>query len=276
MNAFQESIAPLGQSCVTTAPTVSAKYPLRGSTGKSGQKPNWKLQMRNKAFISSMVLSVACVSAANATVVYDTIDPFTTPASASASTSTSSGAVNSVLTGTLWEARSIQTRTSSTSRATTTMTIGSGSMVFGVTQVGSANTAISTNQKASLDYYTPVGSESYPDFTNFTSLDFNYVSTLAGNLKCKIRLSDAGNFEVEKTISVGSGLMSFTLADFGGITMNAEAMGPLFIEFVRSGSNAAGSLTITNLVANGASIPAPGALALLGAAGLVGARRRRD
>jgi MYXO-CTERM domain-containing protein len=69
--------------------------------------------------------------------------------------------------------------------------------------------------------------------------------------------------------------MSFTLADFGGIDpLNIAAAGPVSIEFVRSGSNASGSLTITNLVANGASIPAPGALALLGVAGL-GARRRR-
>ena len=223
-----------------------------------------------------MVLSVACVSAANATVVYNTIDPFTTPASASASTSVSSGYVYSALTGTLWGERGIKTSTSAIARATTTISsIGSGSMVFGVTQVGTANTATSTNQKAFLDYFTPTGSELYPDFTNFTSLDFNFASTLSGTLKCIIRLTDAANFAVEKTMSGSSGLMSFTLADFGGITMNAEAMGPVSIEFVRSGSNASGSLTITNLVANGASIPAPGAIAMLGAAGLVGGRRRR-
>jgi len=228
--------------------------------------------MRFNSLVPSMVLSVACVSAANATVVYNTIDPFTTPASASASTSTLSGSVNTDLTGTLWNLRSISTRTTSISRATTTATIGSGSMVFGVTQVGSASTAANNVQRASLDYNSI---DQFPDFTNFTSLDFNYVSTLTGNLKCIIRLSDAANWAVEKTMSGSSGLMSFTLADFGGITMNAEAMGPVSIEFVRSGSNASGSLTITNLVANGASIPAPGAIALLGVAGLVGSRRRR-
>jgi hypothetical protein len=145
-------------------------------------------------------------------------------------------------------------------------------MVFGVTQVGSASTAANNVQRGTLDYNSI---DQFPDFTAFTSLDFNFASTLNGTLTCIIRLSDAGNWAVEKTMSGASGSMSFTLADFGGITMNQEAMGPLTIEFVRSGSNASGSLTITNLVANGASIPAPGAIALLSAAGLFGARRRR-
>jgi hypothetical protein len=152
------------------------------------------------------------------------------------------------------------------------MTIGSGSMLFGVTQKNAAST--SATQRAYLNYSTITGTDQYPDFTNFTSLDFNYVSTLSGTLKCKVYLMDAGEFVVEKAMGA-SGLMSFSLADFGGITQNIEAMGGLTIEFYRSGSNASGSLTITNLVANGASVPAPGAIALLGAAGLIGGRRRR-
>jgi hypothetical protein len=47
----------------------------------------------------------------------------------------------------------------------------------------------------------------------------------------------------------------------------------MWVEFFRQGSNASGTLTVTNLSANG--VPAPGAIALLGAAGLIGARRRR-
>ena len=227
--------------------------------------------MRNTTFISSMVLSVACVSAANAAVVYDMIDPFTT----GASDTNASGSVDSVLTGTLWDLRSISTTTSSTGRATTSIgTTGSGSMVFGVTQVGT--TTNSAVQKAFLDYSTVTPDGPYPNFTNFTSLDFNFASTLGGTLKCIIRLADAANFAVEKTFSGSSGSMSFTVQDFGGLDpLNIAAVGPLSIEFLRSGSNASGSLTITNLVANGASIPAPGAVALLGAAGLIGARRRR-
>ena len=230
--------------------------------------------MRTQTFISSMVLSVACVSAANAAVVYDTIDPFTEPASATTGTGTSSGYVYSVLTGTIWDGRAIYTRTTSASYASASMTIGSGSAVFGVTQVGAASTQANRVQRGSLDYYNTIGNEQYPDFTLFTSLDFNYVSTLDGTLKCRIELMDAGNV-VEKTMGA-SGLMSFTMADFGGITMNQEAMGSVTIQFIRSGSNASGSLTITNLVANGASIPAPGAAALIGLAGLVDGRRRRN
>ena len=227
--------------------------------------------MRNTAFISSMVLSVACVSAANATVVYNTIDPFTTTTSPATVTNATSGYTYSTLSGTLWDNRAIKTLTSSSARATTAMTIGAGSMLFSVTRVGTANTATGTYQKALLDYDTLIGQ--YPDFTNFTSFDFNYVSDLAGDLKCTITFAGAGN-AVEKTMSGASGLMSFTLADFGGIDLTNTG-GPLNIEFNRSGSNASGSLTITNLVATGASIPAPGAVALLGAAGLMGARRRR-
>ena len=229
--------------------------------------------MRTQTFISSMVLSIACVSAANATVVYNTIDPFTTVASDSSAT-TPNGVV-SALTGSIYDERFILARTNSASSSTSSITIGSGSMVFGVTRVGAASTSVGVNQTAEVIYSTVNGV--YPNFTNFTSITFNFASNnFDGILKCKISFFDAVNGPVEKTMTGASGSMSFTLADFGGFGENTAAMDQMTIKFTRSGSNASGSLTITDLLANGAVVPAPGAAALIGLAGLVASRRRRN
>jgi hypothetical protein len=39
INAIQEAIAPVGQTSVTTAPTVSALSRLHGSVGRTGEEP---------------------------------------------------------------------------------------------------------------------------------------------------------------------------------------------------------------------------------------------
>ena len=231
--------------------------------------------MRTQTFISSMVLSVACVSAANAAVVYDTIDPFTDAAFDSSATAPN-GVVTSTLTGSIYESRFMRARTSSTS-SSSSITIGSGSMVFGVTRVGAASTSVGANQTAEFDYFPNYTGLSGPNFTNFTSITFNFASNFDGILKCRISFFDAVNGPVEKTMTGASGSMTFSLADFGGFGENTPSMDGMNITFTRSSSNADGSLTITNLLANGAVVPAPGAIALLGAAGLIGAaRRRRD
>ena len=229
--------------------------------------------MRNTTFISSMVLSVACVSAANAAVVYDTIDPFTD--AAFDSSATAPNGVTSTLTGSIYESRFMRARTNSSNSSSSSITIGSGSMVFGVTRVGAASTAVGANQTAEFDYFPDYTNGLYPNFTNFTSITFNFASNFDGILKCKISFFDAVNGPVEKTMTGASGSMTFSLADFGGFGENTATMDAMNIKFTRSSSNASGSLTITDLLANGAVLPAPGAIALLGAAGLIGARRRR-
>ena len=229
--------------------------------------------MRNTTFISSMVLSVACVSAANAAVVYDTIDPFTD--AAFDSSATAPNGVTSTLTGSIYESRFMRARTSSTS-SSSSITIGSGSMVFGVTRVGAASTSVGANQTAEFDYFPNYTGLSGPNFTNFTSITFNFASNFDGILKCRISFFDAVNGPVEKTMTGASGSMTFSLADFGGFGENTPSMDGMNITFTRSSSNADGSLTITNLLANGAVVPAPGAAALIGLAGLVGSRRRRN
>jgi hypothetical protein len=118
--------------------------------------------------------------------------------------------------------------------------------------------------RGALEYDNNAG---VTDVSNFTSLTFNYTSTFSA-LQFDINL---GGKTATKTISASAG-GTFTLTaaeltgEFDGGYMN--------LVFTQNNSNASNTFTMTNLVANG--IPAPGAVALLGAAGLIGARRRRD
>jgi hypothetical protein len=213
--------------------------------------------MRNTTFISSMVLSVACVSAANAGVV----DPFTVGSSA---TDSNGDYVETPITGGLWDTRatSVFYKTFNAS-ASLVVDASTNAVTFEVTRVGSANT--SNNQNAALEYFNYAG---VTDISNFTSLTFNYTSTFS-SLRLDINLG--GKEANNKTISASAGgTFTLTAAELVG-AFNGDYLN---LAFTRASSNASGTFTLTNLVANG--IPAPGAIALLGAAGLIGARRRRD
>jgi hypothetical protein len=133
---------------------------------------------------------------------------------------------------------------------------------FTVTRVGAANSQ--TDQSGALEYDNNAG---VTDVSNFTSLTFNYTSTFAA-LLFEI---DVGGKIATKTISASAG-GTFTLLA-SELTVDGDPGGFMNLVFRQDDSNASGTFTMTNLVANG--IPAPGAVALLGAAGLVGARRRR-
>jgi hypothetical protein len=139
----------------------------------------------------------------------------------------------------------------------------SNAATFQVTRVGAANA--STYQYAQLEYYNEVG---VTDVSNFTSLTFNYTSTFSS----WEFFIDLGGKIATKTISASAG-GTFTL-NASELTVDGAPGEYMNLAFRQSNSNASGTFTLTNLVANG--IPAPGAIALLGAAGLIGARRRRD
>ena len=213
--------------------------------------------MRTQTFISSMVLSVACVSAANAAVV----DPFTV---ASSATNGNGAVTETPITGGLWDTRytAVYYRTNLTNTATASMVVNAftNAATFTVTRVGLANNQ--NDQSGHLDYEGGT-----PDVSNFTSLTFNYTSTFSA-LQFDI---DLGGKTATKTISASAGgTFTLTAAELNG-AFNDSYMNLLFTQ---NNSNATNTFTMTNLVANG--IPAPGAIALLGAAGLIGARRRRD
>ena len=210
--------------------------------------------MRNTTFISSMVLSVACVSAANAGVV----DPFTV---GSTVTDPDGIAVETSITGGLWDSRATSVLVNPTkTSASIDVNATTNALTFAVTRLV-ANTQ---SQQAEINYNNVAAAAN--NLSNFTSLTFDYSSTFASLLL----YIDLGGKIATKTISASAG---------GTFTLNANELGGAFtgdyliLQFNRYNSNASGSFTMTNLVANG--IPAPGAIALLGAAGLVGGRRRR-
>jgi hypothetical protein len=146
--------------------------------------------------------------------------------------------------------------------------VSGGSLVFSVTQIGASNSA---SQRGQVEYSNVSGAAG-PDFSSFTSLTFDYTSTFTFGVRVWIS-GMTGTYLQQQNISAGSGTLTFTAAEFAFDSTITDVSG-MSIEMFRSGSNASGSLTLSNLAANG--VPAPGAIALLGAAGLVGSRRRRS
>ena len=215
--------------------------------------------MRTQTFISSMVLSVACVSAANAAVV----DPFTVASSATDGNGT---VTETPITGGLWDTRysRVEYRTNVTNRATASLVVdaSTNAATFTVTRVNAANNQ--NDQSGALEY------DGTTDVSNFTSLTFNYTSTFSA-LLFEI---DLGGKIATKTISASAG-GTFTLLA-SELVASGDPSGYMNLVFRQDNSNASGTFTMTNLVANGISVPAPGAAALIGLAGLVASRRRRN
>ena len=224
--------------------------------------------MRNKTFISSMVgvaAAVAVAGSANAGVAGVSLWDFRDFSIGTAPAGNTQGGNTGVAPGNLfpaWETYLDKTGTSMT---------GSG---------GKVNVVLSAinNSVASLYLYasTPV------NLTGTTSFDINVTSTngVAGQWGVAV-IDNNGNFAfMSSTVVTGNtvGSVSF-LTSGGNWTTNAgfdwSQVTEVSLNFGKNGLGAAApSFSFDSFTAVGA-VPAPGALALLGAAGLVGARRRR-
>jgi hypothetical protein len=201
-----------------------------------------EFQMRNKTFISSMVLSVACISAANAGVV-DTL------ANSQTTYNTFTG-----ITGGLFNQRQLIKSGGGSG------SVASGSMNF---------VPNSANMPAfGLGYEQADGSSI--DLSGVTSMSFSItVGGGAYNLFWVIKDSTGKAIDYEVT-GVSSGIVTFTFPGSGDPGFNYASVTEMQVTFGQ-GSSSTGVLSNFNFTA----VPAPGALALLGAAGLIGARRRR-
>ena len=199
--------------------------------------------MRNKTFISSMVLSVVCVSAANAGVV----DPFTTP-----QTPPPYGTFINI-TGGIFNQRAL-VKTGG----------GSGSVSGG--SVNFVPNSASTNDGMAFGLEYKQANGSTIDLSG-KSFSFNLAAT--GSYTLLWVFVDGNDNSADMVVNAQSGIVTFsaTQTEAGFDWSNVETMNVGF----RHGSSSTGVLSNFNFTA----VPAPGALALLGVAGLVGARRRR-
>ena len=220
--------------------------------------------MRAQTFISSMVgiaAAVAVAGSANAALTFDSFS--------SASTGTPSGAVttDSFMGG------FFTTRTMYADGAT-----GSGSSAKSLTtSIGGGNLTVNTNGPSSTQRYGDVYYDraSNGDLSNFASISMtiaytNYTGDLYFTFSDLAVVNSSGTTD-KRTAFTGTVTLTFNKADFVG-SVNWAQVAQFSMTF-GSRNTTPGSAVITNF--NYSEVPAPGALALLGAAGLVGARRRR-
>ena len=208
--------------------------------------------MRNKTFISSMFLSVACVSAANAGVV----DPFTTP-----QTDVDAASAPFVsITGGLFNQRQLACS-------------GPGSGSPGSGSIGSTFANFVPRGIISMTYQQAGGSTI--DLSGIASMSFD-LTRGASSLRIGWNFFDAtGLPSLLELINPSAGTITTSATDPARVTAAGFNWGSIMqmeMQFYGGTSESTAS-GLSNF--NYTAVPAPGALALLGVAGLVGARRRR-
>ena len=227
--------------------------------------------MRTQTFISSMVgvaAAVAVAGSANAAVAGMSLwnfSNFTIGTAPTSNNSSGDGGNTGVAAGNPfpgWETYLEKVGTSMT---------GSG---------GKVNVVLSAINNSSATFYltslTPV------NLTGTTSIAFNVTST-NGAAQWSVSLTDVNDKSALMIYAVVTGNnvgpLSFLTSGVNWSTdggFDWSQVKGVELGFSKSGSGAsATSFSFDSFTAVGA-VPAPGALALLGAAGLVGARRRRN
>jgi hypothetical protein len=238
-----------------------------------------EFQMRNKTFISSMVMSVACVSAANAGVV----DPFSVNPSKTASTNGIALVTNSyAYSGGLFDTATmmVQTQNSST---TASATSGTGSLALSTSprNTGNGTSSVTFGMQYSNANQSSVNMTGLVDF----SITVGAIANFGTNPQIRMYVTDnnnGNNWWFTSLVSIASNTTyRFLAADFikddgsGGVLNWASDVKFLGLEVLRSTGGTASASSSMQLSNFTYTVPAPGALALLGVAGRVGGRRRR-
>ena len=288
MNAIQESIAPMEQTSGMTAPMDSATYRLHGSAGTIGREPRMEFQMRNKTFTSSMVgvaAAVAVAGSANAGVV----DNFATALNGVGVTNgtvtltdTAPGAGKAAnqdnLTGTVFPVRDM----SIANRGSSATITGNGSGSFTLGQATGTGSGQSNNNSWGLMSLSYGNGFDPHDLTGTTSFSINVGSYAGAATTWRLSVfmdSQGAGDRLDLTLSnsdITNGVLTFhvaSMADANNVDWSNVDRIDLFVMRTSYGpANSTASFSLSNFQYN--VVPAPGALALLGVAGIVGARRR--
>ena len=246
--------------------------------------------MRNKTFISSMVgvaAAVAVAGSANAGFV----DKFNrrlanTPTQLDTITATNTNAGTGVsrdntgITGTAFPKRSTGVQNAGSSA---TMT-GDGSAAFVLGRASTGSESENSGWWGGM-YLNYANNGAFADLTGTTSFSINVGSYTGGATNWSLNVTmdfnsefDSGSMDLTLTNSdIVNGVLTFNVANMtpNGTIDWAKVDGiNLGVKRAEWGAaNSTVSFSLSNFQYN--VVPAPGALALLGAAGLVGARRRR-
>jgi hypothetical protein len=249
-----------------------------------------EFQMRNKTFISSMVgvaAAVAVAGSANAGFVdnfnrrlANTLTQLDTITATNTNAGVGVSRDNTGLTGTAFPKRSTGVQNAGSSA---TMT-GDGSAAFVLGRASTGSGSVNSGWWGGM-YLNYANNGAFADLTGTTSFSINVGSYTGGATTWALNVTMDFNSEFDY------GIMDLTLTNSdivnGVLTFNVANMTPdgtidwakvdgINLEVKRAEWGDPGStvsFSLSDFQYN--VVPAPGALALLGAAGLVGARRRR-
>jgi hypothetical protein len=230
-----------------------------------------EFQMRNKSFISSMVgvaAAVAVAGSANAGIAPNVVDPFTKAQSFSTDSENGWESITGGLFNERNAIRSIRAGGTGVSGSPTnnvdftTTRDGAGFVTLSYRMAGGSSKDLSllTGMSIALSALNLSNGATGVSFF-WQAIDVNFNSMYAGQ---DLFSNGTSTFDfAAATTPLGFDLTKVTVLE---VTVS-QLGGPT------SGSTISVSGTLSNF--SYTAVPAPGALALLGAAGLVGARRRR-
>ena len=221
--------------------------------------------MRNKTFISSMVgVAAAAAVAGSANAAF--VDIFTV---GSSSTASNSGDVDPN-SGSPFNYRYYQVSNN----------------VTAIANVDSVNQTLNLSRQANdvslqLGVFWETSGQPNLNWTGLQSISFDISSATGGTLFARVGGTTSATQIRWTNFNIGTGSTTVTLAVGSASGSASYSQGASFsdasisrFQLSLTQGTTAFSGTITNLQYN--IVPAPGALALLGVAGIVGGRRRRD